>query len=103
MAKKLKKDSEDQDMIDFDFNENNGKQSSDENIGSDNYESNDDQMDNDLNDQKTGEDINDETKDEKKEVLFPEISLLSKIKNKLRKRELYIKLKKEKKEVLNRF
>ena len=57
-----------------------------------------DQSEVDLNDQKGVEDIN-ETKEEKQKVLFPEISVLSQIKNKLRKRELYLKLKKEKKEV----
>ncbi|CAG2182702.1 unnamed protein product, partial [Oppiella nova] len=46
------------------------------------------------------EETNDEITDAKAEqkVLFPETSVLSQIKNKLRRREMYVKLKKQKKE-----
>lgn len=56
---------------------------------------------NDTEEDDIQEDNRTKTEAEKNEVLFPEVSLLSKIKNKLRKHELYVKLKKEKKEVLH--
>ncbi|XP_054160437.1 ribosome production factor 1-like [Oppia nitens] len=60
---------------------------------SDYEEPNDDTIGND-------EDVDNNSKNEKSEtnVLFPENDLLSKIKNKIRRREVYLKLKKEKKE-----
>ncbi|CAG2119456.1 unnamed protein product [Medioppia subpectinata] len=54
-----------------------------------------DPIDETNDDETVAEDV---ASDEPPRVLFPEQSLLSQIKNKLRRRELYIKMKKEKKE-----
>jgi hypothetical protein len=59
----------------------------------------------DLEVEETNDEITDEITDAKDEqkVLFPETSVLSQIKNKLRRREMYVKLKKQKKEVCHPF
>ena len=95
MAKNNRKDNEKDIDFGFDYDNNGSDDDSQPDDGSDEeMDENDIERDDDQKNSTNGV--------EGQTVLYPEVSLLSKIKNKLRKHELYVKLKKEKKEVSNR-
>jgi hypothetical protein len=112
MGRKQKEEMSEEE-ISFSECDDESDQQLDQSIQSNDEELNESQSNNDLNDNNNR--INDNEIDvdnnvdqsvetnESKRVLFPEISLLSKIKNKLRRREMFIKLKQQKKEVFNYF